>query len=73
MINRIFHVIISLSNLLNELFEDNQTIRAINDIRLAPIMTYCHPPKDHNNDARALPTAPNMKLLTTKKLRFSSS
>ena len=33
---------------------------------IAPIITYAHPPKDHNSDESALPTAPNMKLFTTK-------
>ena len=35
------------------------------EITIEPIMTYDHPPEAHKNDASALPTAPNMKLLTT--------
>ena len=31
-----------------------------------PTITYSQEPKDHNSEARALPTAPKMKLLTTK-------
>ena len=42
------------------------SIKAINEIKLAAIITYVHPPNDHKNDANAFPTAPNMKWFTTK-------
>ena len=51
---------------MKELLENNHTIKAINEIKLAAIITYVHPPNDHKNDANAFPTAPNMKLFTTK-------
>lgn len=54
------------SSYLNALLENIQTISAANEINIAPVITYVHPPNDHNMEDNALPTAPNMKLLTTR-------
>ena len=50
----------------NELLESIQTINAIIEIKAAAIITNDHPPRVHKSEANALPTAPNMKLFTTK-------